>query len=58
MFLGEALPFTDRAAARPAASPMAMQVDITRIAPIASWVAEMLRPATRSCSILRGTSDR
>lgn len=45
-------------AARPAASPIAMQDAITLIADIASCVAEMLRPATKRFSTLIGINER
>ena len=41
-------------AARPAASPRAMQVDITRVEAIASWVNEAQRPATSRFSTFFG----
>ena len=42
---------------RPTASPVAMQVDITRIAAIASCVVEMQRPATSRLLTAWGTSE-
>ena len=45
-------------AARPAASPSAMQVDITRVEAIASWFIDEQRPATSRFSTAAGTSER
>ena len=52
-FMADYRPSAWRAAAIPAASPVARQVPITRADPRASWDALMQRPATRRFSTSR-----